>query len=70
MKILFYFQIRLVRTSPASQEWLATSKETHEVYVKYQTIIHGDKPDKCTEPKFKEFLVQSPLLVNVFGKFS
>ncbi|XP_063829520.1 arginyl-tRNA--protein transferase 1-like isoform X2 [Ostrinia nubilalis] len=55
-------EIRLVRTSPASTEWLATSKETHEVYVKYQTVIHGDKPEKVTEPKFKEFLVQSPLL--------
>ncbi|XP_046969534.1 arginyl-tRNA--protein transferase 1 isoform X1 [Vanessa cardui] len=56
------FEIKLVRTSPPSAEWLATSKETHEVYVKYQTIIHGDKPEKCTESKFKDFLVNSPLL--------
>ncbi|KAJ8715050.1 hypothetical protein PYW08_005031 [Mythimna loreyi] len=55
-------EIKLVRTTPPSPEWLATAKETHEVYVKYQTTIHDDKPDKCTEPKFKDFLVQSPLL--------
>ncbi|KAG6443353.1 hypothetical protein O3G_MSEX002745 [Manduca sexta] len=55
-------EIRLVRTTPPSPEWLATSKETYEVYVKYQTIIHDDKPEKCTEPKFKDFLVRSPLL--------
>ncbi|XP_026725761.1 arginyl-tRNA--protein transferase 1 [Trichoplusia ni] len=55
-------EIKLVRTSPPSPEWLATAKETHEVYVKYQTTVHNDKPDKCTEPKFRDFLVQSPLL--------
>lgn len=54
-------QIKLVRTTPPSPEWLATSKETHEVYVKYQTTIHNEKPQKCTEPKFRDFLVQSPL---------
>ncbi|XP_049875795.1 arginyl-tRNA--protein transferase 1 [Pectinophora gossypiella] len=55
-------EIKLVRTAPPSPEWLATSKETHEVYVKYQTTIHDDKPEKCSEPKFRDFLVQSPLL--------
>ncbi|KAI5642164.1 arginyl-tRNA--protein transferase 1 [Phthorimaea operculella] len=55
-------ELKLVRTAPPSPEWLATAKETHEVYVKYQTIIHDDKPEKCTEPKFKDFLVNSPLL--------
>ncbi|CAB3253309.1 unnamed protein product [Arctia plantaginis] len=55
-------EIKLVRTTPPSPEWLATAKETHDVYVKYQTTIHNDKPDKCTEPKFRDFLVQSPLL--------
>lgn len=55
-------EIKLVRTTPPSPEWLATAKETHAVYVKYQTVIHNDKIEKCTEPKFKDFLVQSPLL--------
>ncbi|XP_052756992.1 arginyl-tRNA--protein transferase 1 [Galleria mellonella] len=55
-------EIRLVRTTPPSPEWLATAKETHQVYVKYQTIIHNDKPQKCLEEKFQDFLVKSPLL--------
>ncbi|XP_026321324.1 arginyl-tRNA--protein transferase 1 [Hyposmocoma kahamanoa] len=55
-------EIKLVRTAPPSPEWLATAKETHEIYVKYQTVIHDDKPEKCTEHKFREFLVHSPLL--------
>ncbi|CAK1586917.1 unnamed protein product [Parnassius mnemosyne] len=55
-------EVKLVRTTPPSAEWLATAKETHEVYVKYQMKIHGDTPEKCTEPKFRDFLVQSPLL--------
>ncbi|XP_068617683.1 arginyl-tRNA--protein transferase 1 [Battus philenor] len=55
-------EIKLVRTTPPSPEWLATAKETHEVYVKYQMRIHGDTAEKCSEPKFKDFLVQSPLL--------
>ncbi|KPI97013.1 Arginyl-tRNA--protein transferase 1 [Papilio xuthus] len=54
--------IKLVRTTPPSGEWLASAKQTHELYVKYQMKVHGDTPDKCTEPKFKEFLVHSPLL--------
>ncbi|KAM3965873.1 arginyltransferase 1 [Aphomia sociella] len=54
-------EIRLVRTTPPSPEWVATAKETHQVYVKYQTVIHNDRPEKCSQPKFEEFLVNSPL---------
>ncbi|KAI8439395.1 hypothetical protein MSG28_013198 [Choristoneura fumiferana] len=55
-------EVKLVRTAPASPEWQATKKETFEVYFKYQTVIHNDKPEKCTNSKFLDFLVQSPLL--------
>ncbi|XP_063537097.1 arginyl-tRNA--protein transferase 1 isoform X1 [Cydia strobilella] len=55
-------EIKLVRTAPPSPEWEATMTETCEVYAKYQTIIHNDKPEKCTPTKFHSFLVQSPLL--------
>ncbi|CAH2984087.1 unnamed protein product [Chilo suppressalis] len=55
-------EIKLVRTNPPSPEFIATAKETHRVYVKYQTVIHNDKIEKCTEPKFRDFLVQSPLI--------
>lgn len=57
-------QIKLVRTTPPSVEWIATAKETHAVYVKYQMAVHGDTAEKCSEPKFSEFLVQSPLVVS------
>ncbi|XP_022122266.2 arginyl-tRNA--protein transferase 1 isoform X1 [Pieris rapae] len=55
-------EIKLVRTTSSSAEWRATANETHAVYVKYQMAIHGDTAEKCTEPKFREFLVQSPLV--------
>ncbi|XP_045775221.1 arginyl-tRNA--protein transferase 1 isoform X1 [Maniola jurtina] len=55
-------EIKLVRTKPPSPEWIATSKETHNLYVKYQMAVHGDRPEKCSESQFTEFLVQSPLL--------
>lgn len=55
-------QIKLVRTNPPSPEWQATSKQTHAVYLKYQTTVHDDEPDKCTESKFHDFLLNSPLL--------
>lgn len=58
------FQLKLVRTNPPSAEYLATAAETHKVYVKYQMTIHNDKPEKCSEPKFEDFLVASPLLVS------
>lgn len=52
----------LVRTNPVSPEWIATAKESYELYVKYQVEVHHDRPSKCTEPKFTDFLVNSPLL--------
>ncbi|XP_050666148.1 arginyl-tRNA--protein transferase 1 isoform X2 [Leptidea sinapis] len=55
-------EIRLVRTQPPSEQWLRTAKEVHRVYVKYQMTVHGDTEDKCTEDKFQEFLVHSPLV--------
>ncbi|XP_013199429.2 arginyl-tRNA--protein transferase 1 [Amyelois transitella] len=55
-------EIRLVRTTPPSPEWEASANESHKVYVKYQTVIHNEKPEKSTKPKFYSFLVQSPLL--------
>ncbi|XP_039756399.1 arginyl-tRNA--protein transferase 1 isoform X1 [Pararge aegeria] len=55
-------EIKLVRTTPPSAEWLATAKETHQLYVKYQMAVHGDRPEKCTESQFNGFLVQSPLM--------
>ncbi|CAG9111731.1 unnamed protein product [Plutella xylostella] len=53
-------EVKLVRTSPPSPEWIATAKETYAVYVKYQTVVHNDKPEKFSQ--FKNFLVESPLV--------
>ncbi|XP_041982131.1 arginyl-tRNA--protein transferase 1 [Aricia agestis] len=60
--IMKKLEVRLVRTTPPSPQWKTTAKETYNLYVKYQTVIHNDRPEKCTEPKFREFLVESPLL--------
>ncbi len=37
----------------------------YEIYRKYQTTIHKDKPGKCTEDQFRRFLVSSPLEVRL-----
>ena len=62
--------LKLVLISPESDEFSQSFSESHRVYVKYQTIIHGDKESKCTEDQFERFLVKSPLQVNHFLFFS
>ncbi|KAL4233849.1 Arginyl-tRNA--protein transferase 1 [Mactra antiquata] len=54
-------EVRLVRSSPKSQLFEDTLKETHEVYHKYQVKIHGDAPDKPSMRQFTRFLIDSPL---------
>nr|CAG4643957.1 EOG090X06AF [Lepidurus arcticus] len=58
-------EVRLVQTHPRSPEFEATLAESHAIYKKYQTVIHKDKPDEVTLPKFERFLVNSPLEVAV-----
>ncbi|KAJ3107563.1 hypothetical protein HDU97_003868 [Phlyctochytrium planicorne] len=36
--------------------------ETFELYKRYQTIIHNEKPEKVTESGFENFLVNNPLI--------
>lgn len=55
-------EIRLVRSFPPSKEFKESLMKEHEVYTKYQTIIHKDKPTECSLPQFKRFLCDSPLL--------
>ena len=59
-----FFQIKLVRSSPKSEEFKKTFKESHSVYHKYQTTIHKDPPSKPNEGQFTRFLVDSPMEVN------
>ncbi|XP_011343621.2 arginyl-tRNA--protein transferase 1 isoform X1 [Ooceraea biroi] len=54
-------ELRLVRTAPMSSEYLKTSKESYEVYKKYQTTIHGMSVERATEQQYTRFLVKSPV---------
>ncbi|KYN00160.1 PREDICTED: arginyl-tRNA--protein transferase 1 isoform X3 [Cyphomyrmex costatus] len=54
-------ELRLVRTAPMSSEYRKTSKESYELYKKYQNTIHGVPPEKLTEQHYMRFLVKSPL---------
>ncbi|TGZ52765.1 Arginyl-tRNA--protein transferase 1 [Temnothorax longispinosus] len=54
-------ELRLVRTAPISSEYLKTSKESYELYKKYQNTIHGVPAEKLTEQQYMRFLVKSPL---------
>lgn len=54
-------QLKLVRTSPMSSGYLNTSKQSYEIYKKYQTTIHGVLAEKVTKKQYTRFLVKSPL---------
>ncbi|XP_076647873.1 arginyltransferase 1 isoform X1 [Halictus rubicundus] len=54
-------ELKLVRTTPMSSEYLNTAKESFEVFKKYQTTIHGVPEQKVTEKRYMGFLVKSPL---------
>lgn len=55
-------ELKLVRSWPPSEEFRKTFKEEHNLYTKYQTIIHKDKPSECAENQFQRFLCTSPLM--------
>jgi len=38
-------------------------EDEYAVYQKYQTIIHGDKIERCSRKQFIQFLINSPLQV-------
>ncbi|XP_048577514.1 arginyl-tRNA--protein transferase 1 isoform X3 [Nematostella vectensis] len=55
-------EVRLVRSDMNNPEFFRTHQESYEVYKKYQTGIHKDKPDECTEKQYRRFLCSSPLV--------
>ena len=57
--------MRLVRSSPRSEEFEASFEESFTVYKKYQMAIHGDPPEKPTQRQYTSFLVESPLQVHI-----
>ncbi|XP_076375233.1 arginyltransferase 1 isoform X4 [Megalopta genalis] len=54
-------ELKLVRTSPMSSEYLKTAQQSFEVYKKYQTTIHEVPEQIVTEKQYVGFLVKSPL---------
>lgn len=42
------------------------TKETFELYKRYQVAVHKDKPEKVTMRGFQRFLCNSPLLVSAW----
>lgn len=50
-----------MRSSPKSTEFDQHVESSYAVYFKYQTVIHGDPPDKPTLRQYTRFLVESPL---------
>ncbi|XP_046417336.1 arginyl-tRNA--protein transferase 1 isoform X5 [Neodiprion fabricii] len=54
-------KLRLVRTSPMSSEYISTSKQSYELYKKYQMAIHKDRAEQVTQQQYTRFLVESPL---------
>ncbi|XP_068965698.1 arginyl-tRNA--protein transferase 1 isoform X2 [Bombus flavifrons] len=63
-------ELKLVRTSPMSSGYLNTSKQSYEVYKKYQTTIHGVLAEKVTEMQYMGFLVNSPLQMKLVRTMS
>ncbi|KAL7288840.1 hypothetical protein TKK_0016815 [Trichogramma kaykai] len=63
-------ELKLVRTSPKSDDYKNTSRESFEVYKKYQSMIHEDKLSKLTYDKYSRFLVTSPLRIKLVKKMS
>lgn len=56
-------EIRLVRTTPYGEQAERTTDASHAVYRRYQMKIHGDSEEKCALSNWKNFLVESPLMV-------
>ncbi|XP_060588752.1 arginyl-tRNA--protein transferase 1-like [Ruditapes philippinarum] len=62
-------EICLVRSSPKSQQFEDSLKETHKVYVRYQMAIHGDPEDKPNMRQFTRFLIDSPLEIKLLRSY-
>ncbi|XP_076375230.1 arginyltransferase 1 isoform X2 [Megalopta genalis] len=58
-------ELKLVRTSPMSSEYLKTAQQSFEVYKKYQTTIHEVPEQIVTEKQYVGFLVKSPLQIKL-----
>ncbi|KAG8190509.1 hypothetical protein JTE90_006678 [Oedothorax gibbosus] len=53
-------ELRIVTADPESESFMATFKESHDIYVKYQMTIHKDTDEECNEESFRNFLLETP----------
>ncbi|ESO93243.1 hypothetical protein LOTGIDRAFT_119331 [Lottia gigantea] len=49
-------EIRLVQSTPQSEEFVKTFTESHKVYHTYQMDVHKDPPEKPNPKQYKRFL--------------
>ncbi|XP_075922420.1 arginyl-tRNA--protein transferase 1 isoform X3 [Petromyzon marinus] len=54
-------EVRLVRSSPPSSEFLASFPVSYLLYKRYQVVVHKDPPSRPSQEQFKRFLCNSPL---------
>ena len=55
-------EMKLIRSSPPSQDFKATFAESHALFRKYQMSVHKEKEKDCTEKSYRRFLCDSPLI--------
>lgn len=55
-------EMKLVRSSPPSSEFVATFSESYSIFRKYQMSIHKEAKEDCKESQYRRFLCDSPLV--------
>ena len=58
------FMLRLVKADLKDRRFMSSFHESYQVYRRYQTVIHKDKPQDCDIQTFAGFLFNSPLIQN------
>lgn len=56
------FETRLIPVDPFSPLYALTRQESFELFVKFQRIIHKEKPEDCTINNFRDFIESTPLV--------
>ncbi|XP_033733323.1 arginyl-tRNA--protein transferase 1-like isoform X2 [Pecten maximus] len=60
-KCVHKFEVRLIRPTPKSREFLETETESAEIFKQYRTTIHNYPPDESERNEWLNYLVHSPL---------
>ena len=55
-------KVTLVRSWPPSEQFASSIEEEHQIYAKYQSVVHGEQVSECDMRQFKRFLCLSPLI--------